>query len=111
MLNQYREFKRSYALTPQPAYSSLVGTAFSELITVFVHNSGSVSVTAYLQNSPDGQVFVSDKQILTVAPGETAIMTPYYFSKYMRMVMYSPDGMGEATLWFQIQSRNYRLCN
>ena len=110
LINNYQEFRRSYLLTERPAYSSLVGTAKADTVTVFVHNSGQVPLLAHLQNSPDGQVFVDDKQVLTLGPDETGIMTPYYFSKYMRMVMHSPSGEGQATLWFQIQSRDYRLC-
>ena len=110
IINRYNEFRRSYTTSQQPVYSSLVGTASADRVTVFVHNTGSVAVVAYLQNSPDGQVFVDDKQVLNVPPGETAIMTPYFFSKYMRMVMHSPDGPGQAILWFQMQSRHYRLC-
>ncbi len=108
--NRFKEFKRSYLLTEKPAYSSLVGTALADTVTIFVHNSGQVSLTAYLQNSPDGQIFVDDKQVLALKPGEAGIMTPYYFSKYMRMVMRSQNGQGQATLWFQIQTRDYRLC-
>lgn len=64
----------------------------AKTITVFIINTGPSPVTAYLEISPNGVNFMEDPQRLELLPGAMGALTPYLFSKYLRVAAISPHG-------------------
>ena len=81
-------------------------SAWSHTITFYVENLGKRDVTVYLQNSPNGKNAVGDPQRLTLAPGQTADIIPYKFSKFTRLVADSTRRNVALRVWFQTQLAN-----
>lgn len=69
----------------QTAYTSNIDYSIFSICTVFVKNNGGATCTATLENSGNGVNFVTGSETVTIAPGATQIVIPYYFSKYMRI--------------------------
>lgn len=93
------------------------GTVFSEninlsranTVTFFIKNLGDVPFLANLQYSHDEADFIDDPQVLTVAPLETKMVTPYMFSKFIRVKLSSPNAFINAKIICQIQTYNYAI--
>ena len=72
-------------------------------ITVFITNTGTVPVTAYLEISPDGAGYLEDPQRLVLQAGALGALTPYLFSKYLRV---AAVGASQGSILVNIQMQN-----
>lgn len=72
-------------------------------ITVFIMNTGPGPVTAYLEISPNGVNFMEDPQRLELPPGAMGALTPYLFSKYLRV---AATGALQGRIAVNIQIQN-----
>jgi len=90
------------------AVSPPVAMDDAQRITVFAKNTGAEDLAFNLQISPDGEDFLDDPQVVSIAPGQIAPLTPYLFARYLRARVANPAGaFVDAALTFQIQTRTY----
>lgn len=89
----------------------VINVSDAEKLTFFVLNRGMASVTVAIQLSPDGIRYVGDSEPVVLEAGEMALYVPYRFAKFMRVrvLPVQPDSTVDAKVWYQAQSRNYRL--
>jgi|GEM_PF-3292718 len=78
----------------------------ARVVTVFIKNTGEHPLAVSLQNSPNGQDFIDDPQRLELEAGKTGCLTPYIFSKYIRVAAQSGK-TGAAVIWVQMQNHTY----
>jgi len=100
----YAESTENLIICNGSAATRFLMVSLAQTITVFIKNTGTSPIMARLQNSPDGIETVDDPQVITVCPGETKFLVPYIFSRFIRLVIWGPNG-GCAHVWFQIQRR------
>lgn len=101
----YAESTDSLVICQGKAETRFILIANAQRVTVFIKNTGCSSISAWLQNSPNGTDTVDDPQVIDLAPGEIKALVPYIFSRFIRLVAAGQDG-GQAFVWFQIQ----RMC-
>ncbi len=82
-------------------YTPIIAIWAVRVLTVFVCNTGNAPIQFHIQNTPDGCHFVNDPQVLSLTPGETGTLTPYLFSKGLRIV--GIGGPSTAQVWVQMQ--------
>lgn len=102
----FQEQVQTLRIQSGAGYSSVFPTWNARTVTVFVKNTGSGPVTAFLQNSPDGLDFVNDPRQIVLAAGEMGYLTPYIFSKHMRIVVTGAEA-DSARIWLQMQNNGY----
>lgn len=92
---------------PPPYCSPLIKIAYADTISIIVQNTGTTPLRVQLQISPNELDFIDDAQTLIVAPGEMGCLTPYYFSKYVRVCLFAEDSIPHvyAKIYCQMQLR------
>ncbi len=92
-------------------YSPSLNTAGVRTITFFVRNEGDHPLDFHLQFSPDGMVFLDDKQSFRLEAGEMKAAAPYLFGKFMRVCLnpVQDSQYTAARVWCQAQTNNYMV--
>lgn len=111
--NVFQEHIYEVQGTDDELFTQTIDMETAQRITFFVKNTGSGSISANLQISPNGIDFVNDSQVLTLQTNEIYALTPYLFAKYMR-VRITPQNAGEyvnAYVCCQIQTFDYIMEN
>ena len=90
------------------AFTDMVNLKDAKTVTFFVKNLGNSTLNINLQYSPNGIDFINDPQNLTLNPLEFKAVTPYLFSKFIRMQLTTKDESPIlANVHCQIQTYNY----
>ncbi|KAJ51365.1 hypothetical protein BD780_000664 [Clostridium tetanomorphum] len=67
--------------------------------TIFIRNIGDNPIKVSLDVSPDGSNFLPDTTDEPLAVGELGLITPKYFTNYIRLRYSSPDGISNLKYW------------
>ncbi|MCL2854538.1 MAG: DUF2771 domain-containing protein [Defluviitaleaceae bacterium] len=78
-------------------------SGISDRITLFVCNRGKDDVMIGLERSPDSASIIKDAQEICVGPGQTAEITPYKFSQFIRLTASSEKRRINCEVWHQAQ--------
>lgn len=103
---------RRYQLlgTSVQLFTPSVDLSYALNTSIIIQNLGSQPFTAFLQLSPDKLIFTNDAQVLTILPSTVAMLCPYRFARYVRlMVDNSAHTNVNSTIWIQTQNLNYNL--
>ncbi len=97
------EYAAELRLSQAARYTGPFCTKDAKTITVFIMNTGLSPVTAYLEISPNGVNFMEDPQRLELPCGALGALTPYLFSKYLRV---AAIGAPQGRIAVNVQMQN-----
>jgi hypothetical protein len=89
--------RNNYVLSP------FFMTAKSSMNTFCIYNLGKHLIQASIENSPDTKKVFYDKQIIEILPNEMGLITPTFFTKYVRIRISSSYNCIVAKVWYQSQ--------
>lgn len=95
--------KPIFLLNYNKAATPWILTSNSKVISIYIKNCSEKEITVYLQNSPNAKDTVNDEQRIVIARFETKVITPCYFSKYIRLIAISDNNEIKSKVWFQTQ--------
>ncbi len=86
-------------------FSLIRDTSLTKIVTFFITNIGTYAVTAKLQISPEGTIFVDDNGDVIIESGETKAIVPYIFGKFTRMAVKNINTAetSNVKVWYQAQ--------
>jgi len=101
----FESIMEAYETTNDYLYSSSFDASNKSTISFIIKNDGFEGVMVKLQLSPDNIDFFDDSKELPLAIGESKVIVPYRFARYMRIAFKSSIAASSSSIkiWYQSQ--------